>query len=114
MAVWLLGGGDQRQLDAEVIDQFVLQHGRTFRTQESHTRISEVCRKLLGDDMLANELVNRVFGENHAASVVARDKNGWKPTPATVLDDIQNACVEHGHGGLFFGTPRKAMIKQQS
>ena len=40
MAVWLLGGGDQRQLDAEVIDQFVLQDGRTFRTQESHTRIS--------------------------------------------------------------------------
>ena len=44
MAVWLLGGGDQRQLDAKVIDQFVLQDGRTFRTQESHTRISEVCR----------------------------------------------------------------------
>ena len=45
--------------------------------------------------MLANELANRVFGENHATSVVARDKNGWKPTPAAVLDDIQNACVEH-------------------
>ena len=51
--------------------------------------------------MLANELANRVFGENHATSVVARDKNGWKPTPAAVLDDIQNACVEHGHGSLW-------------
>ena len=96
-----VGGGDQRQLDAKVIDQFVLQDGRTFRTQDAHTRISEVCRKLLGDDMLANELANRVFGENHATSVVARDKNGWKPTPAAVLDDIQNACVEHGHGSLW-------------
>ena len=82
-----------------------MMHGVGLRVwhlfQESHTRISEVCRKLLDDDMLANELANRVFGENHATSVVARDKNGWKPTPAAVLDDIQNACVEHGHGGLW-------------
>ena len=97
MAVWLLGGGDQRQLDAKVIDQFVLQDGRTFRTEDAHTRITEVCRKLLDDDMFANS----VFCENYAASVVARDKNGRNPTPAAVLDDIQNACVEHGHGGLW-------------
>ncbi|MEW8689014.1 MAG: hypothetical protein AB2556_24610 [Candidatus Thiodiazotropha sp.] len=24
-----------------------------------------------------------------------------KPTPASLLPDIQKACVEHGHGGLW-------------
>jgi hypothetical protein len=28
-------------------------------------------------------------------------KYGWKLTPASILDDIQKACVEHGHGGLW-------------
>ena len=28
------------------------------------------------------------------------EKNGWKPTPASPLPDIQKACIEHGHGGL--------------
>jgi len=32
---------------------------------------------------------------------MAKERNGWKPTPAILLDDIQKACVEHGHGGLW-------------
>ncbi|MEW8689156.1 MAG: hypothetical protein AB2556_25320 [Candidatus Thiodiazotropha sp.] len=34
------------------------------------------------------------------ASIKAKDRNGWKPTPASFLPDIQRACMEHGHGGL--------------
>ena len=30
-----------------------------------------------------------------------REKNGWKPTPASFVEDVQKACVEHGHGGLW-------------
>ncbi|MEW8689149.1 MAG: hypothetical protein AB2556_25285, partial [Candidatus Thiodiazotropha sp.] len=26
---------------------------------------------------------------------------GWKPTPANLLPDVEKACVEHGHGGLW-------------
>ena len=32
---------------------------------------------------------------------MAKERNGWRPTPANLIDDIQNACVEHGHGGLW-------------
>jgi len=32
---------------------------------------------------------------------MAKERNGWKPTPAGLLEDIQKACVEHGHGGLW-------------
>ena len=39
IAVWLLGGQD-RQLS---IDQFVLQDGRTYRTQEAHERLKAIC-----------------------------------------------------------------------
>ena len=46
-------------------------------------------------------LAERAFGVNHAASIVAIERNGWKPTPASMLDDIQMACVDHGHGGLW-------------
>jgi len=94
LAVWLLGGNlEGRQLN---VNQFVLQDGRTYRTQETHTYLKQVC-KILGDESLAD----RCFGENHAASIMAKQKNGWKPTPASLLDDIQKACVEHGHGGLW-------------
>ena len=53
------------------------------------------------------KLAEKVFGENHAASVKARKNNGWKPTPASLLEDIQNACVEHRHGGLWNTTSYK-------
>ncbi|MEW8688477.1 MAG: hypothetical protein AB2556_21905, partial [Candidatus Thiodiazotropha sp.] len=74
IAVWLLGG----QLS---VNQFVLQDGRTYRTQGSHERLQAICAKL-GNP----ELTERAFGENH---------------PASLLPDIQKACVEHGRGGLW-------------
>ena len=86
LAVWLLGGHD-RQLS---VDQFVLQDGRTYRTQEAHERLQAICARL-GN----SELAERAFGENHAASIMAKEKNAWKPTPASLLQDIQKACVEH-------------------
>ena len=92
LAVWHLGGHD-RQLS---VDQFVLQDGRTYRTQEAHERLQAICARL-GDP----ELAERAFGENHAAGIMAKEKNAWKPTSASLLQDIQKACVEHGHGGLW-------------
>ena len=92
LAVWLLGG-QGRQLS---VDQFVLQDSRTYRTQEAHERLKAICAKL-GNP----ELAERAFGENHAASIMAKERNGWKPTPANLLLDIEKACVEHGHGGLW-------------
>ena len=97
VAVWLLGGNSKgKQLN---VDQFVLQNGRTYRTQEAHQRLQEACA-LLGGESLAD----RAFGVNYAASIKAKEHNGWKPTPAGILEDIQKAiqkaCVEHGHGGL--------------
>ena len=31
---------------------------------------------------------------------MSKEKNGWKPSPASLLPDNEKACVEHGHGGL--------------
>ncbi|MEW8689102.1 MAG: hypothetical protein AB2556_25050, partial [Candidatus Thiodiazotropha sp.] len=77
------------------VDQFVLQDGRTYRTQGSHERLQATCAKL-GN----RELVERAFGKNHAGSIMAKEKNGWKPTPTSLLPDIQKAGVELGHDGL--------------
>ncbi|MEW8689288.1 MAG: hypothetical protein AB2556_25990 [Candidatus Thiodiazotropha sp.] len=33
--------------------------------------------------------------------MIAKDWCGWKPAPASLLQDIQRACVEHGHDGLW-------------
>ena len=74
----------------------MLQDGRTYRTREAHERLGAICAGL-GDPKLAD----RAFGENQAASMMAKEKNGWKPTPASLLPDIEKACVEHGHGGLW-------------
>ena len=92
LAVWLPGGQD-RQLS---VDQFVLQDGRIYRTREAQERLKAICAKL-GNP----ELAERAFGEKHAASIMAKERNGWKPTPANLLPDIEKACVEHGHGGLW-------------
>ena len=92
IAVWLLGSQDRR-LD---VDQFVLQDGRIYRTREAHRTLQEACKDL-GDETIAD----RAFGVNHAASIKARENNGWRRTPASLLEDIQKACVEHGHGGLW-------------
>ena len=74
----------------------MLPDGRTYRTQEAHERLQAICARL-GNP----ELAEKNFGENHAASIMAKEKNAWKPTPASLLQDIQKACVEHGHGGLW-------------
>ena len=66
LAVWLLGGHD-RKLS---VDQFVLQDGRTYRTQEAHKRLQAICARS-GNP----ELAERAFGENHAASIMAKEKN---------------------------------------
>ena len=92
LAVWLLGGQD-RQFS---VDQFVLQDGRTYRTQEAHERLQAICA-ILGNP----EQAERAFGKNHAASIMAKEKNTWKPIPISFLPDTQKACVEHGHGGLW-------------
>ncbi|MEW8688960.1 MAG: hypothetical protein AB2556_24340, partial [Candidatus Thiodiazotropha sp.] len=92
VAVWLLGGQDC-QLS---VDQFVLQDGRTFRTWETQERLQAICAEQGRPD-----LAERAFGENHVASIVAKERNGWKPTPANLLPDVEKACVEHGHGGLW-------------
>ena len=74
----------------------MLQDGGTYRTQEAHERLKAICARL-GNP----ELAERDFGKNHAASIMAKEKNAWKPTPVSLLPDIQKACVEHGHGGLW-------------
>ena len=75
LAVWLLGGHD-RQLS---FDQFVLQDGRTYRTQEVHERLQAICARL-GNP----ELAERAFGENHAASIMAKERTpGNQPQPAS-------------------------------
>ena len=92
LAVWLLGSQD-RQLSC---DQFVLQDGRTYRTIEFHERLQMACQAL-GDPSLSE----KAFGVNHAASILAKERNGWKRTPGGLLPNIEKACVEHGHGGLW-------------
>ena len=72
LAVWLLGSQDQ-QLS---VNQLLLQDSRTYRTREAHGRLQAICAKL-GNP----ELAERAFGENHAASIMAKERNGWKPTP---------------------------------
>ncbi|MEW8688902.1 MAG: hypothetical protein AB2556_24045 [Candidatus Thiodiazotropha sp.] len=74
----------------------MLQDGLTYTTREAHGRLQAICTKL-GNP----ELGERAFGENHAASIMAKERNGWKPTPASLLPDIEKAYVEHGHGGLW-------------
>ena len=91
-AAWLFGSQD-KQLS---VDQFVLRDSRTYRTQEAHDQLQKACRAL-ADETLAY----RSFGVNLAASIMAREQNSWKRTPASLIDDIQKACVEHGHGGLW-------------
>ena len=93
-AVWVLGGGDDKKL---TVDQFVFEDGRT--SFEAHERLTQACHHLAPEDPEA--LAIHAFGENHAASIMAKERNGWKPTPASLEDDIQQACVEHGHGGLW-------------
>ena len=56
-AVWLLGGGEKRLC----VDQFVLQDGRTYRTQNKHDDLTKACRELSNDP---EALAEKVFGVN--------------------------------------------------
>ena len=89
LAVWLLGGHDG-QLS---VDQFVLQDGRTYRTQAANERFQAMCTRL-GNP----ELAERAFGKNQAESIMAKEK---KPASASLLTDIKKAYVYHGYGGLW-------------
>ncbi|MEW8686484.1 MAG: hypothetical protein AB2556_11790 [Candidatus Thiodiazotropha sp.] len=62
------------------VDQVVLQIGRTYRTREAHEQLQAICVKLSNP-----ELAERAFGENHVASIMAKERNGWKPTPVSLL-----------------------------
>ncbi|MEW8689326.1 MAG: hypothetical protein AB2556_26180, partial [Candidatus Thiodiazotropha sp.] len=105
IVVWLLGDQDRRLL----VDHIVLRDGRTYRTREAHERLQATCAKL-GNP----ELAERAFGENHAASIMAKEKNNWEPTPASLLPDIQKACVEHGHGRLGYDTREVVSIDMKA
>ena len=86
-----------RAIDKKLtVDQFLTEDGRTFRTREVHERLQKICNAL-GDPTLAD----RVFGENHAVSIMAKERNGWKPTTASFLEDVQKTCMKHDHGGLW-------------
>ena len=88
-SLWLSGSwAADRRLTA---DQFV--PCRIFSTRETLKRLQAACAKL-GNP----ELADKSFGESHAASIMAKEKNGWKPTLANFIQDIQKACVEHGRG----------------
>ena len=63
-----LGGGEKRLS----VDQFVLQDGRTFRTQDKHDDLTKACHELSNNP---EALAEKVFGVNHAAAVTAREKN---------------------------------------
>lgn len=89
VTVWLLGGQQDKQLN---VDQFVLPHGPSYRAQYTHRKIQEWCALLITD---------REFGTNEAAIIIPKQGNDWKITLANLQDDIQEACMEHGHGGLW-------------
>ncbi|CAG8835930.1 7730_t:CDS:2, partial [Gigaspora margarita] len=114
-AIWLMGVGDETQR----ISQFVLENGRTFRTWKKHKEIIEACKQLVNDainwqyqENIINEkkrsilleslkvvdLVEQVFGANHARSRLANEINEWYPISEKINDDIKQACVEHEHG----------------
>ena len=87
LAVWLLGGHD-RQLS---VDQFVLQDGCTYRTQEAHD-----LRQIRQPRARRKSLRRKPRHKHHG-----QGKNVWKSTPASLLQDIRKACIEHGQGGLW-------------
>jgi len=102
------------------IAQFALEDGRTFRIWLKHLDIIKVCKELFMDavdwqcqegiiskekkrDFLESlkvvKLAEQVFRANHAGSRLANEINEWRPTPASMQENIGQACVEHGHGG---------------
>ena len=93
-AVWVLGGGQDKRL---MVDQFVLEDGRTYRTAQTNDALLKACHALAPEDPEA--LAQKVFGENHAARVVTKERNNWMPKPVILFEVAQAGFVEHGHGG---------------
>ena len=89
-SVWVLGGGQDKNL---MVDQFILEDGWTYRTAQTHGALLKACVALAPEDPKA--LAQKVFGENHAASMVTKECNNWKPTPVNLLEVEQAGCVEH-------------------
>jgi hypothetical protein len=122
-AIWLIGlglGEGETLEEIQSISQFVLEDGRTFRTWLKHLDIIKVCKELFKDavdwqyqegiisgekklehleSLKVVDLAEQVFGANHAGSRLANEINEWRPTPASMQENIGQACVEHGHGG---------------
>src|SRR5271154_7178073 len=123
-AVWLvslgLDEGGETLEEMQSIAQFVLEDGRTFRTWLKHLDIIKVCKELFKDavdwqyqekiiseerkqesleSLKVVELAEQIFGANHAGSRLANEINEWRPTPASMQENIGQACIEHGHGG---------------
>ena len=82
--VWVLGGGQDKRL---TVDQFVLEDRRTYRTAQTHNALLKACHALAPEDPEA--VAQKVFGENHAASVVTKEHNNWKPTLVNLLEVAQ-------------------------
>ncbi|KAJ7387317.1 hypothetical protein OS493_004301 [Desmophyllum pertusum] len=68
-------------------------------TREVHIYEGDVWKAI--QEATKGEPMEKAFCLSHAASIKAREQNGWKPTPASFLEDVQSLCVEHGHGGLW-------------
>ena len=121
-AIWLIGlglGEGETLEEIQLVSQFVLEDGRTFRTWMKHTDIIKACKELFEDavdwqlregiineerkrksleSLKIVELAEQVFGANHAGGKLANEINDWHPTPASVHENIKQSCVEHGHG----------------
>ena len=71
-AVWLLGGGEKRLS----VDQFVLQDGRTSRTQDKHDDLTEACSELSNDP---EALAEKVFGSTTRPQSLQERKTTGSP-----------------------------------
>ena len=76
IAVWLLGGQD-RQLS---VDQFVLQDGRSYRTQEAHERLSDL-RRIRQPRARLQSLRRKPRGQHYGKRKERLEANPTKPPP---------------------------------
>ena len=99
-SVWVFGGGDEKKCNPVLVEQFILANGSVYRTKEMHDDILTESKKSLAENE-AKDLAQSVFSKVSAVFKIAKEKNNWHATPKTVLDDIQKACIDFGHGGLW-------------
>lgn len=79
-AVWYPGNDEHT---------FMSQNGTLYRRLEDDERIQERCQELGVEDAMT--LSSAIFA-------AARQKNNWEYSKYA---EIEHACVEHGHGGLW-------------